>query len=213
MNFLGVGPFEILLILVIATIVLGPERMAQAGRALGRLYAQYRLRWQKDVDEMTRELRRELAMLQQEVDEIRSTAETEIRTAQAVLEEAVDEIEHLPGKQDDAAKSGTAAVGVVTAKTEAVPEEKKPFPDEVDAPVEAESSQKDETPIEVEAAVDMEQEESSTVRSPAPADAEPPSEDAQPVSRFEASEPLEAEGEAGDEDSASDVAEQDGMKA
>lgn len=90
MNFLGIGPFELLLILVIATIVLGPERMAQAGRTLGRLYAEYRRRWQKDVDEMTRELRRELATLQQELEEIRQTTEDEIKTAQAAWESAVD---------------------------------------------------------------------------------------------------------------------------
>jgi sec-independent protein translocase protein TatB len=90
MNFLGVGPFELLLILVIATIVLGPERMAQAGRTLGRLYAQYRRRWQRDVDELTRELRRELAMLQQELEEIRQTAEGEVKTVQAELESVMD---------------------------------------------------------------------------------------------------------------------------
>ncbi len=90
MNFLGVGPFELLLILVIATVVLGPERMAQAGRTLGRLYAQYRRRWQRDVDELTRELRRELAMLQQELEEIRQTAEGEVKTVQAELESVVD---------------------------------------------------------------------------------------------------------------------------
>ena len=89
MSFLGIGPFELLLLLVIATVVLGPERMAQAGRTLGRLYARYRLRWQKDVDEMTRELRRELALLQQEVDQIKQTAESEIKTAQTALEQAV----------------------------------------------------------------------------------------------------------------------------
>jgi Tat protein translocase TatB subunit len=89
MNFLGIGPFELLLILVIATVVLGPERMAQAGRTLGRLYAQYRLRWQRDVEEMTRELRRELESLQQEVEEMRQAAESEIKTAQAALEEVV----------------------------------------------------------------------------------------------------------------------------
>jgi sec-independent protein translocase protein TatB len=109
MNLLGVGPFELLLILVIATIVLGPERMAQAGRVLGRLYAQYRLRWQKDVDEMTRELRRELAMLQQEVEDIRQTAETEIKTAQAALESAVDEVELLPGEAIGAAQPDAGA--------------------------------------------------------------------------------------------------------
>ena len=113
MNFLGVGPFEILLVLVIATIVLGPERMAQAGRTLGRLYAQYRLRWQKDVDEMTRELRRELAMLQQEVEEIRQTAESEIKSAQAVLENVADTV-------DDEIKGTQAALkGVVKLEGEA----------------------------------------------------------------------------------------------
>ncbi|MBN1933380.1 MAG: twin-arginine translocase TatA/TatE family subunit [Anaerolineae bacterium] len=91
MNFLGVGPFELLLILVIATVVLGPERMAQAGRTLGRLYAQYQHRWKKDVDEMTRELRKELADLQQELDEIRQVAESEVETTQAELQELVDE--------------------------------------------------------------------------------------------------------------------------
>lgn len=87
MNFLGIGPFEILLILVIATIVLGPERMAETGRTLGRLYAQYRRRWQRDVDEMTRELRRELAMLQRELDDIRQATEGEFKTTQNTIRE------------------------------------------------------------------------------------------------------------------------------
>jgi len=111
MNFLGIGPFELLLILVIATIVLGPERMAQAGRTLGRLYGQYRLRWQKDVDEMTRELRRELEMLQQEVEEIRQSAESEITAAQTALEGALNtEIDLDPiAKKVDAVTSGSAS--------------------------------------------------------------------------------------------------------
>ena len=113
MNFLGVGPFELLLILVIATIVLGPERMAQAGRTAGRLYAQYRLRWQKDVDEMTRELRRELAMLQQEVEEIRQTAESEIKSAQVVLENVADAVD---GEIKD---TQTALKGVVELEDDA----------------------------------------------------------------------------------------------
>jgi Sec-independent protein translocase protein TatA len=93
MNFLGVGPFELLLILVIATIVLGPERMAQLGRSAGRLYAEYRTRWQRDVDEMTRELRRELESLQQEVEDIRQTAESEIQAAQSAFESVVGEMD------------------------------------------------------------------------------------------------------------------------
>lgn len=90
MNFLGIGPFEILLVLVIAIIVLGPERMATTGRSLGRLYARYRSRWQRDVDEMTRELRQELSMLQMELDEIRQTTENEIQATQSVIEKTVN---------------------------------------------------------------------------------------------------------------------------
>lgn len=36
MNFLGMGPLELLVIAVLAFIVLGPERMVDAGRMLGR---------------------------------------------------------------------------------------------------------------------------------------------------------------------------------
>jgi sec-independent protein translocase protein TatB len=156
MNFLGVGPFEILLVLVIATIVLGPERMAQAGRTLGRLYAQYRLRWQKDVDEMTRELRRELAMLQQEVEDIRQTAESEIKSAQAVLENVADTVDgEIKGTQaalEGVVKlEGDAAAPAAVAAEDDGPEQPsaETAPDEgdvVEAPAEAEGS----TPSEIE---------------------------------------------------------------
>ena len=36
MNVLGMGPLEVLVVLLIAFIVLGPERMVDAGRLLGR---------------------------------------------------------------------------------------------------------------------------------------------------------------------------------
>ena len=37
MNFLGVGPFELLILAVIALLVLGPKGMADLGRKTGRL--------------------------------------------------------------------------------------------------------------------------------------------------------------------------------
>lgn len=37
MSFLGIGPLEIIVVLVIALIVLGPERMLDAARMLGKL--------------------------------------------------------------------------------------------------------------------------------------------------------------------------------
>jgi sec-independent protein translocase protein TatB len=160
MNFLGVGPFELLLILVIATIVLGPERMAQAGRTAGRLYAQYRLRWQKDVDEMTRELRRELAMLQQEVEEIRQTAESEIKSAQTVLENVADAVDGeikdtqtaLKGVvelEDDAAAPAEGELTVATEDGGLAQPSIEASPNEGDA-VEAAARNEGSTPAEVE---------------------------------------------------------------
>jgi sec-independent protein translocase protein TatB len=37
MNFLGVGPFELLIVAVIALLVLGPKGMTDLGRKTGRL--------------------------------------------------------------------------------------------------------------------------------------------------------------------------------
>jgi sec-independent protein translocase protein TatB len=80
MNFLGVGPFELMLVLGLALIVLGPERMQEMGRAAGRLVARL-LAWQhqspearmiqeirQDFEREIVELRDELVRAQQQVD-------------------------------------------------------------------------------------------------------------------------------------------------
>lgn len=79
MNLLGVGPAELLLVFVIAIVVLGPERMVQTARSLGRLYARWRSGWGREVEEMTRELRREIAKLQHEMDQIRREAQEPLK--------------------------------------------------------------------------------------------------------------------------------------
>lgn len=61
MEFLGIGPLELLVVMVIALIVLGPSRMAEAGRKLG---------------EMVRELRRASAQLPR-LDELLEPGEEE----------------------------------------------------------------------------------------------------------------------------------------
>lgn len=55
MSFLGMGPFEIIIILLVAFIFLGPERMADAARTLGK--------W-------TSELRRATAGVRAEMDDL-----------------------------------------------------------------------------------------------------------------------------------------------
>jgi sec-independent protein translocase protein TatB len=50
MNFLGVGPFELILILVLGLVVLGPERLRTMGQSAGKLVAQL-LAWQQQSPE------------------------------------------------------------------------------------------------------------------------------------------------------------------
>jgi Sec-independent protein translocase protein TatA len=135
MNFLGMGPFELLLILVIATVVLGPERMAQTGRQLGQLYAQYRTRWQKDVDEMTRELRRELEVLQNEMDEIRQSAESEIKAAQDAFENVIDTKIDLeaPAGETETTPTNTRATDHTDSETDSLAQTEEPTAAEADS--------------------------------------------------------------------------------
>jgi sec-independent protein translocase protein TatB len=65
MNFFGIGLFEILLVLVFALVVLGPERLQTLGRQAGKLTAQW-LAWQQSSPEL------------QAVQRIRSEFEAEI---------------------------------------------------------------------------------------------------------------------------------------
>ena len=65
MNFLGVGVGELLLILVIATIVVGPERMVQLSGQLGRALAKFR----EQTDSVTREFKEAFELEIQEVNE------------------------------------------------------------------------------------------------------------------------------------------------
>jgi Sec-independent protein translocase protein TatA len=70
MDFLGVGPFELLLILIISIIFLGPERLQQAARSIGRLLAQV-MAWQSQSPEaqMIQQIR---ADFEQEIVELRN---------------------------------------------------------------------------------------------------------------------------------------------
>ncbi|MSQ11784.1 MAG: hypothetical protein EXR48_03715 [Dehalococcoidia bacterium] len=67
MNIFGVGPLELLLVLVLGFVVLGPARMATMARKAGRLV--------KDVGKMTEGLPRTLEELADESGERRRRGE------------------------------------------------------------------------------------------------------------------------------------------
>lgn len=57
MDFLGIGPLELLLILVILMVVLGPEKIPDIARRLGRAVRAFRTATSSLTQEIEREMR------------------------------------------------------------------------------------------------------------------------------------------------------------
>lgn len=72
MEIFGIGPIELLLILILSFIVFGPERLPEIGRLLGRLVARV-LAWQHQspearmIQEIRRDFQREIIELRDEI--------------------------------------------------------------------------------------------------------------------------------------------------
>ena len=57
MNFLGLGPMEIILILIVALIIFGPRRLPELASGLGKAMREFR----KMSSELTRDWTKEIA--------------------------------------------------------------------------------------------------------------------------------------------------------
>lgn len=73
MNFFGIGPMELLLILVIALVVFGPKRLPEIGRALGKGLREFR-RATSDLSRATSDLTKQVTeeMRDKEVEKVDS---------------------------------------------------------------------------------------------------------------------------------------------
>jgi TatA/E family protein of Tat protein translocase len=67
MNFLGMGPLELVVILVIALIVFGPGKLTEISGTLGRSVREFR----RAASEMTQELSQSVGEVRQPLEEIR----------------------------------------------------------------------------------------------------------------------------------------------
>ncbi len=81
----GVGTGEILLILVIAMLVVGPERMVEFSRTMGRMIAQFR----HTTDEATKEFREAFSF--EELQDLKKEVESAAAETNAVLRSAADD--------------------------------------------------------------------------------------------------------------------------
>lgn len=73
MNFLGMGPGEVLLILVIALVIFGPGRLPEIGAQVGRGIREFRRMSSDITSDLTREMNMDDGDVRQTYSEIRDT--------------------------------------------------------------------------------------------------------------------------------------------
>ena len=84
MDFFGIGPFEILLILIIGLLIFGPDKLPQIGRDLGRTIRSFKKATTNLSAEVSREMEKEkkeinsdTKQIKQEINEISNPAKPE----------------------------------------------------------------------------------------------------------------------------------------
>ena len=84
MDFFGIGPFEILLILIIGLLIFGPDKLPQIGRDLGRTIRSFKKATTDLSAEVSREMEKEkkeinsdTKQIKQEINEIGNPAKPE----------------------------------------------------------------------------------------------------------------------------------------
>lgn len=70
MNFFGMGPGELLLILVVALIVFGPGKLPEIGSAIGKSIREFK----RATSEMTQELTQSVNDVKQPIEEVKNLA-------------------------------------------------------------------------------------------------------------------------------------------
>ena len=108
MNFLGIGPGEFFFILILTLIVIGPERLPEFARGIGRNIVRLRNWMNASPDaQLLIQLRREL---EGEISEIRSTLRQEMQSVRAEFDEVRQDLQTAGTTVDQSLTAATKAV-------------------------------------------------------------------------------------------------------
>jgi sec-independent protein translocase protein TatB len=116
MNFFGVGLPEVIVVLVLALIVLGPERLPEFAAQLARLVRQVRgyagrvtsqLRYELgDLTQEYESLRQEVQQLRDELRQQTRPFQKELNAAAADLKAAKESVDKAAGKEEKPQETG-----------------------------------------------------------------------------------------------------------
>ncbi len=113
MNFLGVGPGEFFFILIVTLIVIGPERLPEFARSVGRNIVRLRNWMNASPDaQLLIQLRREL---EGEISEIRSTLRQEMQSVRAEFDEVRQDLQTAGTAVDQSLTTATQAIQGTTS--------------------------------------------------------------------------------------------------
>ncbi len=56
MDFLGIGPLELIMILIVSLLAIGPADMVKTSRKVGKVYTQFKKSWNDVEDSVVKEL-------------------------------------------------------------------------------------------------------------------------------------------------------------
>jgi sec-independent protein translocase protein TatB len=110
MNFLGIGPGEFFFILVLALLVIGPERLPGFARSIGRGIVRLRNWVNNSPDaQILLQVQREL---EAEISDIRTTLRQEVQSVRAEMELVRNDLEQASRTVDTSLSSATASATV-----------------------------------------------------------------------------------------------------
>lgn len=87
MNFLGIGPGELLLIFILALIIFGPRRLPEIGRSLGKSIREFRQASQEITSQFRDELQEASDELQAASQELKGEKKEGITESERGIEE------------------------------------------------------------------------------------------------------------------------------
>jgi len=121
MNFMGMGPAELVLILIIAVIVLGPGKLPEVARALGKTMREFRSissgfqnELRKELDSASSGVKEDIKPLS-ELSESLASIRTSLNSPITAVSSEVEKISVVPGADEETDTEKSAEMSATTA--------------------------------------------------------------------------------------------------